>query len=214
MADEKNKESTQDTGQDTTTVGGVQYVKPEILKQFFGVSVRRIQQLTQEGVLKTTEVPGQGRRYDLVRSIQTYIQYLSDKAYGKSKSEKEAELKEQKLQAEIALKESQGELHRMRREIAAGKYIDIEEVALDYQKFFVVFKRFALSIPARLVSMITDSVDPLEARKIEKEMNGEVKRMLGGLRRSRSRRTGGRKEPGKWLNQNACGRGNILARST
>lgn len=178
MADEKNKESTQDTGQDTTTVGGVQYVKPEILKQFFGVSVRRIQQLTQEGVLKTTEVPGQGRRYDLVRSIQTYIQYLSDKAYGKSKSEKEAELKEQKLQAEIALKESQGELHRMRREIAAGKYIDIEEVALDYQKFFVVFKRFALSIPARLVSMITDSVDPLEARKIEKEMNGEVKRML------------------------------------
>ena len=94
---------------------------------------------------------------------------MSDKAYGKAKSEKEAELKEQKLQAEIALKESQGELHRMRREIAAGKYIDIEEVALDYQKFFIVFKRFALSIPARLVSMITDSVDPLEARRIEKE---------------------------------------------
>ena len=35
-----------------------------------------------------------------------------------------------------------------------------------------------MSIPARLVSMITDSVDPLEARRIEKEMNGEVKRML------------------------------------
>ena len=173
MADEETREGTQDTA----TVGGVQYVKPEILKQFFGVSVRRIQQLTQEGVLKTTEVPGQGRRYNLVGSIQAYIQYLSDKAYGKAKSEKEAEIKEQKLQ-EIALKESQGELHRMRREIAAGKYIDIEEVALDYQKFFIVFKRFALSIPARLVSMITDSVDPLEARRIEKEMNGEVKRML------------------------------------
>lgn len=184
MADEETRESTQaqentqDGGAGTVTVGGAQYVKPEVLKQFFGISVRRIQQLTQEGVLKTTELPGHGRRYNLVTSIQTYIQYLSDKAYGKAKSEKEAELKEQKLQAEIALKESQGELHRMRREIAAGKYIDIEEVALDYQKFFVVFKRFALSIPARLVSMITDSVDPLEARKIEKEMNGEVKRML------------------------------------
>ena len=69
-------------------------------------------------------------------------------------------------------------MHRMRREIAAGKYLDAEEVALDYQKFFVVFKRFALSIPARLVSMISDRVAPLEARKIEKEMNGEVKRML------------------------------------
>ena len=51
-------------------------------------------------------------------------------------------------------------------------------MALDYQKFFVVFKRFALSIPARLVSMISDKVEPLEARKIEREMNGEVRRML------------------------------------
>lgn len=176
MADEATN-----TESSATTVSGVQYVKPEILKQFFGVSVRRIQQLTQEGVLKTTEIPGQGRRYDLVESIRTYIQYLSDKAYGKSRSEKEAELKEQKLQAEIALKESQGELHRMRREIAAGKYIDIEEVALDYQKFFVVFKRFALSIPARLISMVSDQIAPLEARKIEKEMNEEVKRMLNAF---------------------------------
>ena len=160
------------------TSGGAQFVKVEVIGQLFGVSVRRIQQLTQEGVIRTVEVPGQGRRYELVPTIKTYIQYLSDKAYGKSKSEKEAELKEQKLQAEIALKESQGEMHRMRREIAAGKYLHADEVALDYQKFFVVFKRFALSIPARLVSMISDQVAPLEARKIEKEMNEEVKRML------------------------------------
>ena len=160
------------------TSGGAQFVKVEVIGQLFGVSVRRIQQLTQEGVIRTVEVPGQGRRYELVPTTKTYIQYLSDKAYGKSKSEKEAELKEQKLQAEIALKESQGEMHRMRREIAAGKYLDADEVALDYQKFFVVFKRFALSIPARLVSMISDQVAPLEARKIEKEMNEEVKRML------------------------------------
>lgn len=155
-----------------------QFVKVEVIAQLFGVSVRRVQQLTQEGVISTTEVPGQGRRYELVPTIKTYIQYLSDKAYGKNRSEKETELKEQKLQAEIALKESQGELHRMRREIAAGKYIDIEEVALDYQKFFVVFKRFALSIPARLVSMISDKVEPLEARRLERDMNAEVRRML------------------------------------
>lgn len=168
---------------DTTASAGTgtQYVKVEVIAQLFGVSVRRVQQLTQEGIIKTTEVPNEGRRYELVPTIKTYIQYLSDRAYGKSKSEKEAELKEQKLQAEIALKESQGELHRMRREIAAGKYIDIEEVALDYQKFFVVFKRFALSIPARLVSMVSDKVEPLEARKLEKEMGEEVKRMLNAF---------------------------------
>ena len=164
MAEEKNN--------------GGQFVKVEVIAQIFGVTVRRVQQLTQEGVVKTTEIPGEGRRYELVPTIKTYIQYLSDKAYGKGKSEKETELRQQKLEAEIALKESQGEMHRMRAEIAAGKYIDVEEVALDYQKFFVTFKRFALGIPPRLVSMISDSLEPLEARRVEKEMGAEVKRML------------------------------------
>lgn len=157
---------------------GGQFVKVEIIAQIFGVSVRRVQQLTQEGIIKTDEVPGEGRRYELVPTIKTYIQYLSDKAYGKGKSEKETELRQQKLEAEIALKESQGEMHRMRAEIAAGKYIDVEEVALDYQKFFVSFKRFAMGIPSRLVSIVSDKLEPLEARKAEKEMSAEVKRML------------------------------------
>lgn len=156
---------------------GAQFVKVEIIAQLFGVTVRRVQQLTQEGIIKTEQTED-GRRYDLIETIKTYIQYLSDKAYGKAKSEKETELREQKLEAEIALKESQGELHRMKREIAAGKYIDIEEVQMDYNKFFVVFKKFALSIPSRLVSMISDKVEPLEARQIEKELGEEVKRML------------------------------------
>lgn len=154
-----------------------QFVRVEIIAQIFGLSVRRVQQLVQEGIIKT-EQTSDGRRFELVPTIKTYIQYLSDKAYGKGKSEKETELRQQKLEAEIALKESQGEMHRMRAEIAAGKYIDVEEVALDYQKFFVAFKRFAIGIPSRLVSMISDSLEPLEARRVEKEMSTEVKRML------------------------------------
>ena len=73
----------------------------EVVADLFGVSVRRIQQLTQEGVLPTTDTPD-GRRYDLVPTVQKYTAYLSDKAYGRSKTDKEAELKEQKLRAEIA----------------------------------------------------------------------------------------------------------------
>ena len=154
-----------------------QFVRTEIIAQIFGLSVRRVQQLVQEGIIKTEQTQD-GRRFELVPTIKTYIQYLSDKAYGKGKSEKETELRQQKLEAEIALKESQGEMHRMRAEIAAGKYIDVEEVALDYQKFFVTFKRFAMGIPSRLVSMISDSLEPLDARRVEKEMSAEVKRML------------------------------------
>lgn len=157
-----------------------EYARVEVIAQLFGVTVRRVQQLTQEGIIKTTQTPA-GRRYEKDETIRTYIQYLSDKAYGKAKSSKELELKEQKLEAEVALKDSQAELHRMKREIAAGKYIEREEVELDYKKFFVVFKKFALSMPPRLVGLISDQIRPTEARRAEKELTEEVKRMLSAF---------------------------------
>ena len=45
-------------------MGGGNYNRVEVIAQLFGVTVRRIQQLTQEGVLQTTET-AEGRRYDL-----------------------------------------------------------------------------------------------------------------------------------------------------
>lgn len=145
---------------------------------------RRIEQLTSDGVLDAAVVTVDGhkvRRYDLIPTIQRYVQYLSDKAYGKSRSEKEMELKEQKLEAEVALKESQGELHRLKTQIAAGEYISIDEVRLDYAKFFLVFKKFAMSIPARVCGMLSGQLEPLEARRVEKEMAGEIAGLLASF---------------------------------
>lgn len=180
----------------TLQLGGVQlmsdngevrgsFYRTEIIAQLFGVSVRRIQQLTQDGVISTTKIIEDGRtvrRYDLVPTIQNYIKYLSEKAYGRQgRTDKEIELREQKMEADIALKESQGELHRLKTEIAAGKYISVEEVKMDYSKFFVVFKKFAVSIPARVVGMLSGQLQPTDARKIEKELADEVNRLLGAF---------------------------------
>lgn len=156
------------------------YYRVEIIAQLFGVTVRRIQQLTQEGVLPTTET-AEGRRYDLVPTIQSYVKYLSDKAYGKNRSEKEMELREQKMKAEVALKESQSELHRLRTDIAAGKYIAVEEVTLDYQRFFVTLKKFAMALPARLTDIISAYIDPLEARRTEKALQQEAQDLLNAF---------------------------------
>lgn len=155
-----------------------QFYESKVIAQLFGVSVRRIQQLTQEGIIETTQVHGEGRRYELVPTIQAYTKYLADKAYGREQSDREAELKEQKMRADIALKESQGELHQLKTAIAAGKYIAVEEVTLDYQRFFVTFKKFAMALPARLTDMVKDSMEPLEARRIEKSIQQEVQRLL------------------------------------
>ena len=153
------------------------YYKVDVIANLFGVSVRRVQQLTQENIISTVQT-SQGRRYELAPTIQRYIKYLSDKAYGKSKSETESKLKEQKLRAEVALKESQGELHRLRTEIAAGNYISVEDVKVDYSRFFISFKKFAMSIPSKLAGRLTGFVDPVEVRQLEKELQSEVTKLL------------------------------------
>ena len=159
--------------------------EPKVIAQLFNFSgTRRIEQLTQDGVIDAVLVKVDGRevrRYDLAPTIQKYVKYLSDKAYGKSRSEKEMELKEQKLEAEVALKESQGELHRLKTQIAAGEYVSVNEVRSDYAKFFVVFKKFAMSIPARVCGMLSGQLEPMEARKIEKEMAGEIADLLASF---------------------------------
>ena len=55
---------------------------------------------------------------------------------------------------------------------------NIDEVKLDYAKFFLVFKKFATSLPARVGGLLSGQLEPLEARRIEKEMSGEIASLL------------------------------------
>lgn len=158
-------------------IAGSSLYKTEIIAKLFGLSPRRIQILTKDGILPAVETP-KGRRYDLVPTIQTYVKYLSDKAHGKNRSEREILLREQKMEAEISLKESQSELHRLKTDIAAGKYIAVNDVISDYERFFVTFKKFAMSLPARLTGLIGGAIEPLEARRIEKELQAEIIKLL------------------------------------
>lgn len=154
----------------------------KVIAEFFGVTTRWIEQLTKEGVIEATLILKDGHRvqmYDFIPTTKRYIKYLSDKASGRvHRTDKEIELREQKMAADIALKESQGELHRLKTQIAAGEYISIEEVKMDYARFFLTFKKFAMSLPARVTGMASGSLDPVEARRIEKELSGEITSLL------------------------------------
>ena len=161
-------------------------VRVETIAKMFNLSVRRIQQLTQDGILPTVETLDENgkktRRYDLIPTIRRYVIFLQGKLRAKgSRTDKEIELRELKLEADVALRESQGELHRLKTAIAAGEYISIEEVRLDYAKFFVVFKKFAMSLPARIGGMLSGSLEPLEQRRIEKEVSGEIAGLLNSF---------------------------------
>ncbi|GHU50688.1 hypothetical protein FACS1894127_6270 [Clostridia bacterium] len=153
------------------------YQKIDVISKLFGVSVRRVQQLTQEGVIKTSKV-GRSNRYDLIPTLQAYIAYLQDKAYSREKSDIDLALKEQKMKADISLKESQGELHILKTKIAAGKYVDVDEVKLDYALFFTAFKNFAMSLPHRVAVKVKGHADPSEVMALEKDLKREVVKQL------------------------------------
>ena len=157
------------------------YYKVDVIASLFNLTVRRIQQLTQEGILPTVETLS-GRRYDLVPTIQRYIKYLSDKAYGKSHSDAENELKRQKLEKEIELKELQGEYRSIQNAIAHGKYIGVDKVEEDYRRFFTIVKKFLLSIPSKLSVRLTSVCDdPVKLRAVESELNSDIIALLNNF---------------------------------
>lgn len=157
------------------------YYKVDVIAALFNLTVRRIQQLTQEGILPTVETAS-GRRYELVPTIQRYVKYLSDKAYGKKTSEAELELKNRKLEAEIELKALQGEHRKIQNDIMSGKYLEIDEVKRDYRRFFITFKKFALGIPSKLTARLSGILnDPSQVRAIEAELNHDMIALLKGF---------------------------------
>ena len=98
------------------------------IAQLLGKTTRRVQQLTQDGILETEVPPGGGaRKYRTCETIQRYIAHVEQKAQEIGEGGRLAELNLKKLEAEVALKESQGSLHRLKTAIAEGKYLPAEQ---------------------------------------------------------------------------------------
>ena len=87
---------------------------------------------------------------------------------------KTTNLQQKKLEAEVAFKEAQAELTRIKTDIADGKYIEREIVQAELARFFLVFKKSAMGMPRKLAGSIAAFIEPMEARRIEQELNETV----------------------------------------
>lgn len=157
----------------------VNLMSTDTIALLFKLTPRRVQQLTAEGILKQTkDVSDHGKKkYDLVPTVQAYIEYLSNKAYGRANKETD-EIKRKKIEADTDLRNSQLELHRLKVSIARGEYLSVEEIVLDYQRFFVSFKKMAMAIAPRTAAKLNGKLTPTEVRTIEREIDKELKTML------------------------------------
>lgn len=157
------------------------YVKTERVARLFGLSVRRIQQLTQEGILHTVRIDEHtSRKYDLDATVKEYIAYIGEKAKGRDGNQI-AELKSKKLEAETRLKEIQGEMSQLRTDIVRGNYVAVGEIKRDYEKFFTEFRKFAMSFSGRVSGLISGYVSPEVARTIESDLSHDITSVLRGF---------------------------------
>lgn len=157
-----------------------EYASAAVIAQLLGFSgVRRVQQLTQDGILETEVPPGGGaRKYKTCETIQRYIAHIRQKAQETGENSRTAELNLKKLEAEVELKESQGQLHRLKTAIAEGKYISAEQATEELAEFMAMFKKFALNIPPRIAGTLSAYADDGAVRVIEKSTRKELAVML------------------------------------
>ncbi len=150
------------------------------LATILGIGLRTAQRLSQTGILQAVDVRGKAGKkyYNLSDSVQAYIQYVRDQYESKDDNQNVKQLIADKLRAEVDLKQSQGELHRIKTAITKGEYLPVEEVQDDYERFFVVLKKFMSAVPARVGGTLTGYVDPVVQRRIEKDLQTEMSAML------------------------------------
>lgn len=162
-----------------------QYVRVEVIAQLLGLKVRSVNQLVQDNILHTIEVIGDKnrkcRRYELGETIRTYVQYVKDYKPTQQSSATESALKEQTMKATLRIKELEGQLKEYNLKIKNGEYLAREQVISDYIDFFSTFKKFVLSIPARVASLIGGAVEPVRVRKIRAEVHDEICTMLSAF---------------------------------
>mgnify|MGYP000081826126 CR=1 FL=1 len=144
--------------------------KVDYIANFFNRSVRRIQQLTQDGVLPTVEGPDGKRYYDLVMTIKRYIGYLQDELAKKRNPLEEKE--KQRLEAEIRLKEAKAESANLELKELKGEMHRSEDVQAFTEDFAAVIRSMLLALPGMLAIDLAELDNPAEVSvRIEDEVN-------------------------------------------
>lgn len=103
-------------------------VESNVIAKLFGVSQRRVQQLTHSGVITGRKV-GNIYQYELLPTIQRYVLYLQQKAEEvENENGPSSDLQVEKLKTEIDLKKSKARIAQLEVKELEGKMHRAEDV--------------------------------------------------------------------------------------
>ncbi|EJW19157.1 protoporphyrinogen oxidase [Paenibacillus alvei] len=155
---------------------GVDLKGTQYIAKAFGLTTRRIEQLTAEGVI--TPVQKRPRKYDLLPTIQDYIKYLSDKANGREKKETDSDLETQKLEAETKIKLAKARMSELElAELEGNMHLadDVEAVLTDH---VMSVRSLLMAMPGKLAIDLAKTKTAAEASERVKQ---EVYRIIDHL---------------------------------
>lgn len=136
----------------------------------FHMTSKRVQQLTADGVLETVETP-RGRRYDWDETVERYVAHLSEKAHGREKKESVANLEQQKLAADVAIKEAKAEQAKMQLKELQGKLHRAEDVEAIFTDHGMYMRSMLLAMPGKLaVDLAGEHTAAEQAETVKREV--------------------------------------------
>lgn len=150
-------------------------VAKQVIAKLFGVSTRRIEQLQAEGIIS-----GEGKptKFDLLPTIQKYIQYLSDKANGRKKKEKDSIAESEKLDAEARIKKAKAEVAELELKELRGELHRAEDVEAIVTDSALLIRSMLMALPGKLAVDLAGISDAAEvADKIKKEVYSILNRL-------------------------------------
>lgn len=154
-----------------------EFVKVEVIAQVFQMTVRRVQQLNQEGIIQTVEIQ-QGkrkfRRYDLIPTIMQYIKYLSDKANGRKQRQSVTDKEDAKLQAEVDLKTAKAKIVQLELDELEGRMHSADDVESMTTDLVLAVRSALLSLPGQLSVDLADVSNAAEISEIIKKTVNDI----------------------------------------
>lgn len=150
------------------------YQKTDVIARLFDKSTRRIQQLTQDGVLPTEQTP-QGRRYDLLPTIKRYISYLEARAE-KQQPQSMTQKLEAKLDAEIKYKKAKADKAKLELDELKGQMHRAGDIEKLTNELVFSVRSMLLALPGRVAMDLAGINKPVEvsqymARHVEALLN-------------------------------------------
>ena len=146
------------------------FVSTKIAAKFLNLSDERIRQLSEEGFLEAERV-GRLWKYDLIPTVNTYLEYWKNKAKAADANLTD---EQRKLKADADWKEARADIEEMKRDELKGQMHssdDVRKVTLD---MVMAVRAALLAIPGMCAVDCANAQTPAETSGIIKNVVNDI----------------------------------------